>query len=131
MTLTDQFTSIDLVQDYFSSRENEKFFAMRGLEFKTLQMPHYDIILCYFFQKWMLYDCSSRTWLFPTFTNNHETWTYLEFSAGLYWLLFNFSDASIPWKLKKKWKIVKHLYVQHELPVTGAFTLIYSIKLEQ
>lgn len=46
MPLTDQFTSIDLVQDYFSSRQNEKFFAMRGLEFKTLQMPHHTIFLC-------------------------------------------------------------------------------------
>lgn len=38
--------------------------------------------------------------LFPVFTNSHETWTHLEFSAGLYWLLFHFSDARIPWKLK-------------------------------
>lgn len=46
MPLTDQFTSVDLAQDYFSSRENEEFSAMKGLEFKTLQMPHHAKILC-------------------------------------------------------------------------------------
>lgn len=46
MPLTGQFIGIDLVQHYFSSRANEEFFAMKGLEFKPLQMPHHAIILC-------------------------------------------------------------------------------------